>query len=98
MPSCMHCKTQVISGLVLCRHCAKSLEPHTLSPELSFVLDQLAEKIVLDEKIYPCAMCVRGSCPGQVSGLVCRSSVKQWLVDHAQTWLSRLGMEGADRR
>lgn len=98
MPSCMHCKTQVTSGLVLCEHCAKSLEPHTLSPELSSVLDQLAEEIVLDENIYPCAMCVRGSCLGQVSGLVCRGGVNQWLVEHAQMSLSRFGMEGADRR
>ena len=87
MANCMICKKFAHSGYVLCSHCAKSFEPDTLSPELAFVLDQLAEEIVLSNDIYPCPMCEKGECSSQDSGLVCRTGVKNWLVDKAAQYL-----------
>lgn len=84
MPSCTICKKSVTTGIVLCGHCAKGLAPYTLPTELAWFIDQLAEKIVLDDNIYPCSMCALGSCTGQVSGLTCRNGVKAWLLSRAK--------------
>lgn len=89
MPNCMICKKPAYSGYVLCSDCAKSLEPDSLSPELAFVLDQLAEEIVSSTDIYACSMCEAGECSTQASGLVCRSGVKNWLTDKASAYLAQ---------
>ena len=90
MPSCMICKKRAYSGYVLCSHCAKSLEADSLSPELAFVLDQLAEEVVLSESISACSMCENGGCDSQASGLVCRTGVKNWLVSKTRDYLTEL--------
>lgn len=69
MPNCMICKKPAYSGYVLCSDCAKSLEPDSLSPELAFVLDQLAEEIVSGTDIYACSMCEGESVPPRPAGL-----------------------------
>lgn len=84
MPSCAICKKSLTTGIVLCEHCAKGLQPYTLPTELAWFIDQLAEKIVLEDNIYPCSMCALGSCPGQASGLTCRNGVKAWLLSRAK--------------
>lgn len=84
MPSCAICKKSVTTGIVLCGHCAKGLAPYTLPTELAWFIDQLAEKIVLDDNIYPCSMCALRSCPREVSGLTCRNGVKAWLLSRAK--------------
>lgn len=87
MPNCMICKRPAYSGYVLCSDCAKSLETDPLPPELSFVLDRLAEEIVSSNDIYACSMCEKGECSSQTSGLVCRIGVKNCLVDKAIGYL-----------
>ncbi len=87
MASCMICKKEVTTGYVLCGCCAHKLEPLTLPTELAYFIDQLAEDIVLDEKIRPCDMCSIGECMSQVSGLVCRNGVKAWLLSKADKYL-----------
>lgn len=89
MPNCMICKRSAYSGYILCPDCAGSLEPDSLSPELAFVLDQLAEEIVLSTDIHACPMCEREECSSQVSGLVCRIGVKNWLTDKAGKYLAQ---------
>ena len=89
MPNCMICKKPAYSGYVLCSNCAKSLESDPLPPELAFVLDQLAEEIVSNTDIYACSMCEEGACSSQVSGLVCRTGVKNWLTDKAGEYLAQ---------
>jgi len=84
MPSCVICKKNVTSGIVLCGHCAKGLAPYTLPTELAWFIDQLAEEIVLNNDIYPCAMCAMPTCTSQVSGLTCRNGVKAWLLSQAE--------------
>lgn len=84
MSSCAICKEPIVSGIVLCGHCAKRLVPYTLPTELAWFIDQLAEEIVLNNDIYPCTMCAIGSCSGQVSGLTCRNGVKAWLLSQAK--------------
>lgn len=84
MPNCMICKDTVTSGFVVCGHCAKKLEPYTLTPELSFYIDQLAESIVLSNTVHACGLCAIGDCAEQVSGLTCRNGVKAWLLQQAQ--------------
>ena len=83
MSSCTICKTGVTSGIVLCSHCAKALSPYTLPADLAWFMDQLAEEIVLNDNIYPCAMCAMATCTSQVSGLTCRNGVKAWLLSQA---------------
>lgn len=90
MPSCMICKKRAHSGYVLCPHCATSLETDSRSPELAFVLDRLAEEVVLNESIPACSMCEKGGCDSQASGLVCRTGVKDWLVSKARGYLTEL--------
>ncbi len=87
MASCMICKKEVTTGYVLCGCCVHKLEPLTLPTELAYFIDQLAEDIVLDEKICPCDMCSIGECMSQVSGLVCRNGVKAWLLSKADKYL-----------
>lgn len=90
MPSCMICKKRAHSGYVLCPSCAKSLEADSLSPEVAFVLDRLAEDVVLNGSIPACSMCEKSGCDSQVSGLVCRTGVKNWLVSRARDYLTEL--------
>ena len=92
MPNCMICKRPAHSGYVLCSNCAKSLEPDSLSPELAFVLEHLAEAIVLSTDIYACFMCKEGKCPARINGLgglACRTGVKNWLTDKAGEYLAQ---------
>lgn len=90
MPNCMICKKRAYSGYVLCSHCAKSLEAGSLSPEMAFVLDRLAEEIVLNKSVSVCDMCERGDCSSQTSGIVCRAGVRNWLVNRAGEYLTEL--------
>lgn len=90
MPSCMICKKRAYSGYVLCPHCAKSLEDDSLSPEVAFVLDRLAEEVAGNESISACSMCEKGACDSQISGLTCRAGVKSWLVSKAMGYLTEL--------
>lgn len=87
MPNCMICKRSAYSGHVLCPDCARSLEPNSLSTKLAWVLDQLAEEIVLSNDISSCTICENGECSSQASGLVCRIGVKNWLVSKALGYL-----------
>ena len=80
MPNCAICKKPVTTGIVLCGHCAKDLAPYTLPADLAWFIDQLSEKIVLSNDIYACSMCAMTTCNSQVSGMVCRSGVKAWLL------------------
>lgn len=88
MPKCMVCKESVISGYVLCPQCAKSLESDPLPVELTFVLDKLAEEIVLSETIPACPMCKKEACSSQVSGTVCRNGIRDWLMDRSKGYLA----------
>lgn len=54
MPNCMICKRSAYSGYVICSDCAKTLKADSLSLELEFVLEQLAEEIASSEDIYAC--------------------------------------------
>lgn len=90
MPSCMICKKRAYSGYVLCPHCAKLLEGDSLSLELAFVLDRLAEEVVGNESISACSMCEKGECDSQVSGLACRANVRNWLMSKARGYLTEL--------
>lgn len=83
MANCAICKERITTGAVLCGHCAKSLEPYTLSADLAWFIDQLAEGIVLNNDIYSCSMCALGNCASQVGGLTCRNGVKAWLLTQA---------------
>ncbi len=56
--------------------------------ELSTFIDRLAEDVVLNNDISSCAMCAIGSCPQQVSELVCRNAVKAWLLARAGEYLA----------
>jgi hypothetical protein len=89
MPNCMICKRSAYSGYVICSDCAKTLKADSLSLELEFVLEQLAEEIASSEDIYACPMCERRECSPQVSGPVCRTSVKSWLADKAGKYLAQ---------
>lgn len=89
MANCALCKTSVTSGYVLCHRCAEKLHPFTLTPELAYFIDQLAEEIVLSETLPSCQMCAIGECQDQVSGIVCRNAVKAWLLERAGKYLCR---------
>lgn len=88
MPKCMMCKDTVTSGFVLCSHCAKKLEPYTLPTDLAYFIHQLAEDVVLDDKINQCSMCAIGHCTNQVSSLTCRNAVKAWLLTRAEQYFA----------
>lgn len=88
MANCMICREAVTSGFVLCSQCAQKLKPYTLTPELAYFIDQLAEEIVLSEDIPSCQMCAIRTCQGQVSGLTCRNAVKAWLLSRAKAYLT----------
>lgn len=61
-----------------------------LNEETEMILDQLAENLVMDNVAGTCEMCARGeNCNQQVSGLVCRNGVKQWLISMAQRALTK---------
>lgn len=89
MPNCVRCKEPVVSGYVVCRSCADNLKTASLPLDLEYFIDQLAEEIVLDDKIVPCDMCEIGSCDHQVSGMLCRKGVKHWLLDRATDYQKR---------
>lgn len=84
MPSCVICKKSIISGIVLCGHCAKGLSPYTLPTELAWFMDHLAKEIVDNKEIYACSMCAIGNCPNDSSETTCRNGVKAWLLSRAK--------------
>lgn len=96
MASCVLRKKDVTTGFVVCGDCAHKLESSTLSPDLAYFIDQLAEEIVLDINIPSCCMCSRGECFSQVSGMVCRNGVEAWLLDKAGQFLPRSGAHGEE--
>ena len=87
MAKCVICSGRVTSGYVLCKDCADKLKPYTLSPELAYFIDQLAEELVLDAELPSCRICAIGDCASQVSGLTCRNAVKAWLLSRAKHYL-----------
>ena len=87
MAKCVICSGCMTSGYVLFKDCADKLKPYTLSPELAYFIDQLAEELVLDAELPSCRMCAIGDCPSQVSGLTCHNAVKAWLLSRAKHYL-----------
>lgn len=67
MPSCAICKKSVTTGIVLCGHCAESLEPYTLPADLAWFMSYLAEEIVRNDEIPACALCALRSCSGRAT-------------------------------
>lgn len=98
MADCIFCKESVTSGYVLCSQCAQKLKPYTLTPELAYFIDQLAEESVLSEEIPSCCICAIRECPGQVSGLTCRNAVKAWLLGRAKAYLCPESGDGSHER
>lgn len=87
MASCMLCKKEVTSGLVVCGDCAHKLEPSTPSAELVYFIDKLAESITSNQDIYPCNMCSNRKCSPHTSGMTCQEGVKSWLLSKAGQYL-----------
>lgn len=83
MASCVLCKKDVTTGFVVCGDCAHKLESFTLSPDLAYFIDQLAEELVRNENSCTCDMCSIVGCSSQVSGVTCKNGIKVWLLDKA---------------
>lgn len=91
MASCVLCRKDVTTGFVVCGDCAHKLEPFTLSPDLAYFIDRLAEELVRNENSCTCDMCSIMGCSYQVSGVTCKNGIKAWLLDKAGQFLLRSG-------
>ena len=89
MASCMICKKNVTTGFVVCGDCAHKLEPFTLSPDLAYFIDQLAENLVRNENSCTCDMCSIIGCSSTTSDLTCKNGIKAWLLDKAGQFCAR---------
>lgn len=89
MASCMFCKKDVTSGFVLCGDCAHRLEPFTLSPDLAYFIDQLAEDLVQNENSCSCDMCSIIECSPQNTDLACKNGIKAWLLERAGSFFDQ---------
>lgn len=89
MASCMFCKKDVTSGFVVCGDCVHKLEPFTLSPDLAYFIDQLAEDLVQNENSCSCDMCSIIGCPPQTTDLACKNGIKAWLLERAGCFFDR---------
>lgn len=89
MKACYICGNDLLSGLVVCPDCAGKSVQGAISIE-DFIY-KLAEDIVLDDNIHPCHLCVRGECPGQVSGLTCLHGVAAWMLNKLKQYQQQDG-------
>ena len=81
------CNNAVTRGFVLCPECARSFRSGEVPMDTIRFIDQLAEEIVCDTELPACSFCDR-NCAGQVSGLVCRGGVKDWLMSRAKRYFT----------